>query len=33
MPPTTIPDPEIEGGTKEVTWTLNEDTCNWEIAE
>lgn len=31
MPPTTIPDPEIEGGTKEVTWTLNEDTCNWEI--
>lgn len=29
-PPTTIPDPEVEGGTKEVTWTLNEDTCNWE---
>ena len=33
MPPTTIPDPDNEGGTKEVTWTLNEDTCNWEIAE
>jgi hypothetical protein len=32
MPPTTIPDPENEGGTKEVSWTLNEDTCNWEIA-
>jgi hypothetical protein len=31
MPPTTIPDPEVEGGTKEVTWTLNEDTCNWDI--
>ena len=31
MPSTTIPDPEIEGGTKEVAWTLNEDTCNWEI--
>jgi hypothetical protein len=32
MPPTTIPDPENEGGTKEVSWNLNEDTCNWEIA-
>jgi len=33
MPPTTIPDPENEGSTKEVSWTLNEDTCNWEIAD
>ena len=31
MPPTTIPDPDNEGGTKEVTWTLNEDTCNWDM--
>jgi hypothetical protein len=31
MPSTTVTDLEIEGGTKEVTWTLNEDTCNWEI--
>jgi len=33
MPPTTIADSEIGGGTKEVTWTLNEDTCNWEITD
>ena len=33
MPPTTIADAEVEGGTREVTWTLNEDTCNWEITE
>lgn len=31
MPPTTVPGPEIDGGTVEVTWTLNEDTCNWEM--
>ena len=31
MPPTTIPDFENEGQTKEVTWTLNEDTCNWDM--
>jgi len=31
MPPTTIPDPDNEGQTKEVTWTLNEDTCSWYI--
>lgn len=31
MPPTTIPDIDNEGGTKEVTWTLNEDTCNWDM--
>jgi hypothetical protein len=33
MPPTTILDPENEGQTKEVTWTLNEDTCNWDMVE
>ena len=33
MPPTTVPGPEIDGGTIEVTWTLNEDTCNWEIID
>lgn len=33
MPPTTIPDPENEGKIKEVAWTLNEDTCNWDIVE
>jgi hypothetical protein len=33
MPPTTIPDPEVEGGTKVVTWILNEDTYIWEIVE
>jgi hypothetical protein len=33
MPPTTIPDLEVEGGTKEVSWTLNEDTCNWDMVE
>ena len=30
MPPNTIEDPENTGGTKEVIWTLNEDTCLWE---
>ena len=33
MPPTTIPGPDIDGSTVEVTWTLNEDTCNWEITD
>jgi hypothetical protein len=33
MPPTTISDTEIAVGTKEVTWTLNEDTCQWEIID
>ena len=33
MPPTTIADSEIGGSTKEVTWTLNEDTCQWEIID
>lgn len=33
MPPTTIPNPDNEGGTKEVTWILNENTCNWDMVE
>lgn len=33
MPPNIIPDPLIEGGTKEVSWVLNEDTCIWDIIE
>lgn len=33
MPPNVIPDPDNEGETKEVTWTLNEDTCNWDMVE
>ena len=33
MPPTTIPDMENEGQTKEISWALNEDTCNWDIVE
>ena len=32
MPPTTMPDFENEGQTKEVSWTLNEDTCLWDMA-
>ena len=32
-PPITVPDPEVEGGTKEVSWILNEETCQWEISE
>jgi hypothetical protein len=31
MPPTTVPDLENVGVTKEVTWSLNEDTCLWEM--
>jgi hypothetical protein len=33
MPSTTIPDLENEGQTKEVSWTLNEDTCQWDMVE
>ena len=33
MPPTTIPDPDIQGSTIEVSWVLNEETCLWEQAE
>jgi hypothetical protein len=33
MPSNTIPDPLNEGETKEVSWTLNEDTCNWDMVE
>jgi hypothetical protein len=33
MPLNITPDPENEGMTKEVTWVLNEDTCNWDMVE
>ena len=33
MPPTTIPNPFSDSGTKEVSWTFNEDTCNWDRVE
>lgn len=33
MPPNLIPDLEVEGGTKEVSWVLNEETCLWDVVE
>jgi hypothetical protein len=32
MPPTTIEDPNNEGGTIELSYTFNEDTCNWDLS-
>jgi hypothetical protein len=33
MPPNVIPAIDDDGNTKEVTWILNEDTCNWDMVE
>lgn len=33
MPLNITPDPLNEGQTKEVSWSLNEDTCQWDMVE